>query len=492
VATTKAQRKLFFNLRSQKKKLAWLTHDELNAVAEELGVEPRVVREMEGRLASQDTAFDGPLDDDDDNAYQAPAYYLEDRRSDPAVQLENADWSEDANGRLMQALESLDERSQDILRARWLSENKATLHELAEKYGVSAERIRQLEKRPESRPAYRFSKRHHRSRLVAFLFSRQAAASGWPSSDRELPNMTDSRPHIAFLGLGLMGAPMTRNLLAAGFPMTLWNRTASKCAPFARDARIAGTPAEAVREADVVITMLENGDVVEQVLVGQGVLEALRPGALVIDMSSVPPSLARRHARLAEARGLGYVDAPVSGGTVGAEQARLSIMAGGSEGDIDRARAVFEALGTCTRIGPVGTGQLAKLANQAIVGITIGAVSEALLLASKGGADPAAVREALLGGFAGSRILELHGQRMIDRAFEPGAPARIQLKDLRMILDEARAESLTLPLAQQTHTLYQSLVADGHGDVDHSGLLLELERLNGARMGAIGRGPRED
>ena len=146
VATTKAQRKLFFNLRSQKKKLAWLTHDELNAVAEELGVEPRVVREMEGRLASQDTAFDGPLDDDDDNAYQAPAYYLEDRRSDPAVQLENADWSEDANGRLMQALESLDERSQDILRARWLSENKATLHELAEKYGVSAERIRQLEK----------------------------------------------------------------------------------------------------------------------------------------------------------------------------------------------------------------------------------------------------------------------------------------------------------------------------------------------------------
>lgn len=304
--------------------------------------------------------------------------------------------------------------------------------------------------------------------------------------------MTDSRPHIAFLGLGLMGAPMTRNLLAAGFPMTLWNRTASKCAPFARDARIAGTPAEAVREADVVITMLENGDVVEQALVGQGVLEALRPGALVIDMSSVPPSLARRHARLAEARGLGYVDAPVSGGTVGAEQARLSIMAGGSEGDIDRARAVFEALGTCTRIGPVGTGQLAKLANQAIVGITIGAVSEALLLASKGGADPAAVREALLGGFAGSRILELHGQRMIDRAFEPGAPARIQLKDLRMILDEARAESLTLPLAQQTHTLYQSLVADGHGDVDHSGLLLELERLNGARMGAIGRGPRED
>ncbi|MGM0768517.1 MAG: RNA polymerase sigma factor RpoH [Pseudomonadota bacterium] len=146
VATTKAQRKLFFNLRSQKKRLAWLSHDELHAVAADLGVEPRVVREMEGRLASQDTAFDGPMDDDDDNAYQAPAHYLEDRRSDPSVQLENADWTEDSNGRLMHALEHLDERSQDILRERWLTESKSTLHELADKYGVSAERIRQLEK----------------------------------------------------------------------------------------------------------------------------------------------------------------------------------------------------------------------------------------------------------------------------------------------------------------------------------------------------------
>ncbi|BES73686.1 RNA polymerase sigma factor RpoH [Marinobacter nanhaiticus D15-8W] len=146
VATTKAQRKLFFNLRSQKKRLAWLSQDELKAVAEDLGVEPRVVREMEGRLASQDTAFDGPMDDDDDTAYQAPAYYLEDRRSDPATQLEQSDWTEDSNSRLLNALSSLDERSQDILRERWLTESKSTLHELADKYGVSAERIRQLEK----------------------------------------------------------------------------------------------------------------------------------------------------------------------------------------------------------------------------------------------------------------------------------------------------------------------------------------------------------
>ncbi|MEC7814806.1 MAG: NAD(P)-dependent oxidoreductase [Pseudomonadota bacterium] len=303
--------------------------------------------------------------------------------------------------------------------------------------------------------------------------------------------MTSKSPHIAFLGIGLMGGPMTRNLLNAGFTMTLWNRTPAKCEPFSGEATIAESPAAAVANADIVITMLENGQVVEDVLVAQGAIDALKAGALVIDMSSVQPSLARRLGELAAARGAGFVDAPVSGGTVGAAEARLSIMAGGSEADVDRARSVFEVLGKCTRIGPVGAGQLAKLANQAIVGITIGAVSEALLLAAKGGADPAAVREALLGGFAGSRILELHGQRMIDREFAPGAPARIQLKDMRMILDEARAEGLTLPLAQQVHNEYLSLVANGHSDVDHSGLLLELEHLNGCLLGSKGRGPKE-
>ena len=296
--------------------------------------------------------------------------------------------------------------------------------------------------------------------------------------------MTEKQLHIAFLGIGLMGGPMTRNLLDAGFSMTLWNRTASKCEPFKDQATIAESPEQAVRDADVVITMLENSEVVEQVLVEQGGITALKSGALLIDMSSIQPSVARRHAGLAAEQGAGYVDAPVSGGTVGAAEARLSIMAGGSERDVDRAHPVFEVLGKCTRIGPVGSGQLAKLANQAIVGITIGAVSEALLLAAKGGADPAAVREALMGGFAGSRILELHGQRMIDREFAPGAPARIQLKDMRMILDEARAEGLTLPLSQQVHNEYLSLIANGHSDVDHSGLLLELEHLNGTLLGS--------
>ncbi len=146
VATTKAQRKLFFNLRGKKKRLAWLNHEELKAVASDLGVEPHVVREMEGRLASHDMAFDGPMDDDDDKVYQAPAHYLEDHRSDPAVLVEKSNWTDDANGRLMEALSGLDERSQDILRERWLSDSKSTLHELADRYGISAERIRQLEK----------------------------------------------------------------------------------------------------------------------------------------------------------------------------------------------------------------------------------------------------------------------------------------------------------------------------------------------------------
>ena len=301
---------------------------------------------------------------------------------------------------------------------------------------------------------------------------------------KRLHIMSENLHHIAFLGIGLMGAPMVRNLIAAGYPITIWNRTAGKCEPFKGEATIADVPATAIQNADIVITMLENGDVVDEVMVNQGGIDALKTGAVVIDMSSVQPSLARRHAELAQERGAGYVDAPVSGGTVGAEQATLSIMAGGAEADIEWVRPVFEALGKCTRIGPVGTGQLAKLANQAIVGITIGAVSEALLLAAKGGADPAAVREALMGGFAGSRILELHGQRMIDRDFAPGAPARIQLKDMRMILDEARAEGLTLPLAQQVHNEYLGLIANGHSEADHSGLLLDLEHQNGVLLGS--------
>lgn len=284
--------------------------------------------------------------------------------------------------------------------------------------------------------------------------------------------------NVAFLGVGLMGRPMVENLIKAGHSLHLWNRTQSKLDPFKNQAACYLTPAEAVSAADIVITMLETGDVVENVLVNEETLHALQSGTLIIDMSSIPPKQARRHAALISSFGAQYLDAPVSGGTLGAEQATLSIMAGGQKSDFERADPVFNALGKATYIGAHGCGQIAKLANQAIVGITIGAVSEAMLLAAEGGANPVAVREALSGGFAASRILELHGQRMIDGDYSPGARSRVQLKDMRTILDEARFQSLTLPLAQRTHDSYLSLVSHGKENIDHSGLMVELERLN--------------
>jgi 2-hydroxy-3-oxopropionate reductase len=178
----------------------------------------------------------------------------------------------------------------------------------------------------------------------------------------------------------------------------------------------------------------------------------------------------------------------VSGGTAGAEAATLAIMVGGSKAAFERARPVFETLGRPTLVGPSGAGQLAKLANQLIVGVTIGAVAEALLLAAGGGADPAAVREALLGGFADSRILQLHGNRMLDRNFVPGGTARTQLKDLDSALAEARAAGLTLPILERVDALYRDLVAAGDGALDHSGLLVGLERLNGGRIRVGGPG----
>jgi 2-hydroxy-3-oxopropionate reductase len=289
---------------------------------------------------------------------------------------------------------------------------------------------------------------------------------------------------IAFLGIGLMGAPMAERLIAAGHNVVLWNRTPAKAESIA-GAHVATTPAEAAASADVLITMLENGPVVEAVLFGEGAAAAaLKPGALAIDMSSSPPPLARDHAQLFAARGIGYLDAPVSGGVVGARAGSLAIMAGGSAQDFARAKPIFETLGRPSLVGPAGSGQLAKCCNQAIVAITIGAVAEALLLAAASGADPAAVREALLGGFADSRILQLHGKRMIERDFLPGGRARVQLKDQDTILAAAKDAKLRLPLSECVTTLYRDLVAHGGSECDQNALLLELERINTpARLG---------
>ena len=284
---------------------------------------------------------------------------------------------------------------------------------------------------------------------------------------------------IAVLGIGMMGFPMARRLCEAGHQVSAWNRSRAKADPLqAFGATVHGPAASAVRGAELVLTMLDNGSVVEDVLFAQGAAQAMTPGALLVDMSSIKPAEARDHAARLEAMGLHHLDAPVSGGTVGADAGTLAIMVGGDAADVERALPVFQALGRATPVGPHGAGQLAKLANQMIVGITIGAVAEALLLCEKGGADMAQVRAAITGGFADSRILQLHGQRMVERDFAPRARMAVQLKDMRNALSTAADIGFDAPIT----TLFEQLYADGvkHGltDLDHSGLFVELARRN--------------
>ncbi len=292
--------------------------------------------------------------------------------------------------------------------------------------------------------------------------------------------MNPSAPNIAVLGTGLMGFPIARRLCEAGHRVTVWNRTPEKAERLrAFGAAVAATPGEAVAQADAVICLLENGEVVESVLFAQGAASALRAGALVVDMSSIRPAQARDHAARLQALGAHHVDAPVSGGTVGAEAGTLAIMAGGEAAQVERARPVLEALGRLTHVGPHGAGQLAKLANQMIVGITIGAVAEALLLCEKGGADSAKVREAIGGGFAESRILQLHGQRMVERDFAKRAAVTVQLKDMRNALSTAQAMGFDAPITGLFEQLFAQAVEHGLGDLDHSALFVELARRNG-------------
>ncbi|MFN7012002.1 MAG: NAD(P)-dependent oxidoreductase [Allorhizobium sp.] len=284
---------------------------------------------------------------------------------------------------------------------------------------------------------------------------------------------------IAFLGTGLMGAPMARRLLAAGFTVTVWNRDPSKAEALKSDgAAIATSAAQAVAGADVVFTMLSDGKAVTDVLFNQGVADALKPGAVVIDTSSIAPPIAREHAEMLAKRGIAHIDAPVSGGTVGAAAGTLAIMAGGDGETVESLADVFEPLGRVTHVGPSGAGQICKLANQQIVAITIGAVAEAMILVEAGGASREKFREAIRGGFAESRILELHGKRMVDRSFAPGGPSRLQLKDLDAVAAMAELFDLELPLTSRVRQEFSAFVADGGGETDHSGLLLHLEKLN--------------
>ncbi len=297
-----------------------------------------------------------------------------------------------------------------------------------------------------------------------------------------MSNSSPSLPEwrVAVLGIGMMGFPMGRRLCEAGCRVSVWNRSRSKAerlAPFG--ARVADTPADAVRDADIVITLLEDGNVVEDVLFQQGTTEGLARGSLVIDMSSIQPRQARDHAARLGSLGVQHLDAPVSGGTVGAEAGTLAIMVGGKPADFERARPVFELLGRPTHVGPHGAGQLAKLANQMIVGITIGAVAEALLLCEKGGADMAKVKQAITGGFADSRILQVHGQRMIERDFTKRGAMTVQLKDMRNALTTAQEIGFEAPITALFEQLFAQAVEHGLSDLDHSALFVELASRNG-------------
>ena len=297
--------------------------------------------------------------------------------------------------------------------------------------------------------------------------------------------------NVTLIGTGLMGAPMARNIAKAGFAVTVWNRTAEKAEALSDVATVAATAREAVRNADAIITMVDNSPVVTEIYFGTGqggeggVADTARTNALFIDMSSIQPAVARDHANAIEANGRRHLDAPVSGGEKGAIEGTLAIMVGGREADFAEARTLFEAMGRPTHVGVHGAGQVAKLANQAIVAVTIGAVAEAMMLAQAGGCDPASLRTALMGGFATSRILDLHGERMVERNFVPGGPLMLQLKDLDNALEVARAAGLTLPLTEKTRDSFYALTHDmAMGRHDHSAYLLWLETINpGQRLG---------
>ncbi|MDP4622629.1 MAG: NAD(P)-dependent oxidoreductase [Hydrogenophaga sp.] len=294
---------------------------------------------------------------------------------------------------------------------------------------------------------------------------------------------TPSEPmNIAVLGIGLMGWPMAQRLLAAGHHVHAWNRTRAKADRLAPlGAQVHDHVAQAVAQADLVIVMLENGDVVGEVLLDPATLAALRPGSLVVDMSSIQPRQARAHAARLQAVGVAHLDAPVSGGTLGAEQGSLAIMIGGEAADVARALPALSAMGRATHVGDHGSGQLAKLANQMIVGITIGAVAEALLLCEKGGADPAKVKDAISGGFADSRILQVHGQRMVDGDFTKRAAMAVQLKDMRNALSTAAEVGFDAPITALYEQLFAQGVAEGLAEQDHSALFCSLARRNGMR-----------
>ena len=284
---------------------------------------------------------------------------------------------------------------------------------------------------------------------------------------------------ISFIGTGLMGFPMAENLLKKKLELKIFSRTLDKAKPLEEfGGNITNSLSEAVKETDIIFTMLTDDDAVEKVLGDSQFLDNLKPSSTVIDMSSIKPKIAIKYGNLLKQKNINFLDAPVSGGTIGAEEGSLAIMVGGEQKVFDNAFEVLKIMGNPTLVGPIGSGQVSKLANQIIVGVTIGAVAEAVTLCEKAGVDANKFIKALSGGFADGKILQNHGKRMIDKDFSPKGKVSTHLKDMNNILECAGDFDTQLPISKLIQSMFNSLVEKGNSNDDHSALYREIENIN--------------
>jgi 2-hydroxy-3-oxopropionate reductase len=284
---------------------------------------------------------------------------------------------------------------------------------------------------------------------------------------------------IGFIGTGLMGLPMAKNILKSGYNLKAFNRTQNKAEPLKEfGGEIAETIKDVVKDNEVIITMLTDDNAINEVMSSSDFLDNLNPGTTVIDMSSIKPATAIKYGNKLKSNNINYLDAPVSGGTIGAEEASLAIMVGGELKVFDEAVDILKTMGNPTLVGPISCGQVSKLANQIIVGLTIGAVAEAITLCEKADADPNKVIKALKGGWADSKILQTHGKRMIDKDFLPKGKTSTHSKDMNNIIECARNYNTELPISNLVKEMYKTLVKNGHGDEDHSSIYKEIKRIN--------------
>ena len=285
--------------------------------------------------------------------------------------------------------------------------------------------------------------------------------------------------NIGFIGIGLMGFPMAKNLLKSDYKLKAFNRSQDKADRLKEfGAEISVSIKEVVTNSDVIITMLTDDSTVEKVMGSDEFISNIKEGATVIDMSSVNPVITKKYAEILKEKNINYLDAPVSGGTIGAEEASLAIMVGGDEKTFKQCYDLLKILGNPTLVGPVTSGQISKLANQIIVGVTIGAVAEAVTLCEKSGTNPSKMIEALSGGWADSKILQTHGKRMISKDFSPKGKTTTQLKDMTNIINAGKEVKTHLPISSLIKEMYKDLVADGHGNTDHSSLYNTIEKIN--------------